>query len=231
MADSLTAFIVGAAAVVLLVRYGWIPIRWVLGENGQSAAQPAGSDAAVSPPANSYEPPPPGAPPTDEQRLARLRTDLENIGNSISAPTELSETPEFREARKLLADHAHPVATVADRAIGSNWALGAAAFAALEDRDDGGTVAADICAALDRCSAWQLHYAFNYLAKHAHAVKPRSRPFLATLDWWSTSTVIVDAARNYLHALEMRLDDIALAPEFDHASPEKLKCIRDLLAE
>src|SRR6185295_6326251 len=101
------------------------------------------------------------APPADvasgEPLSARLQA-LESVfGASTHAaahPRELLEQPQFVEAVELLAAPSVAFDTALQYALGANWALACAAFAALRQRPDGGQAIDRAMAHFDKLYPW-----------------------------------------------------------------------------
>ncbi|HEY8520147.1 MAG TPA: AAA family ATPase [Gammaproteobacteria bacterium] len=133
--------------------------RYVLGRRaarprsatGAPPADPAHADAAA---------------PADDltARLLPLRQTLEAFGESSAHPRELEDRAEFQQAVALLGDPQVPTDTVLEYALGANWPLSCAAFAALGARTEHARVVPEVVPRLKQLGNWPLYFALQYLA-------------------------------------------------------------------
>ena len=122
-------------------------------------------DSVISPATSPPALPPPSAPePADlGSRLYPLRQAIEGFGESSAHPREIENRDEFKQAVALLADRAVPLEVVVEYALGSNWALSCAGFAAFRERPDQEQALAATLARLPNVGAWPLHFALLFV--------------------------------------------------------------------
>lgn len=144
-------------------------------------------------------PPPPPPPPLEPlpARLHRLEDIFAPFGSSAAHPRELAEHPQFREATRLLADAAVPLATVLQYAQGANWGLACAALAALPERDDQNQAVETVVAHFDKLAPWAMYFALELFAE-AEARPPVGAPAVGAKDWWPNNPIVPLLFREYL---------------------------------
>ena len=130
-------------------------------EGGEKSAP---EDLAASPPALPPALPPSAPEPADlGSRLYPLRQAIEGFGESSAHPREIENRDEFKQAVALLADRAVPLEVVVEYALGSNWALSCAGFAAFRERPDQEQALAATLPRLPNVGAWPLHFALLFV--------------------------------------------------------------------
>ena len=106
---------------------------------------------------------PESAPPDLGSRLYPLRQAIEGFGESSSHPRELENRDELKQAIALLADASVPLDVVVEYALGSNWALSCAGFAAFQKRPDQEAALNATLPRLPNVGAWPLHFALQFV--------------------------------------------------------------------
>ena len=102
--------------------------------------------------------------PTDlSSRLFPLRQAIESFAESSSHPREIENRDEFKQAVALLADAAVPTDVVVEYAIGGNWPLSCAGFAAFRQRPEQDAALRATLPRLPNVGAWPLHFALTFV--------------------------------------------------------------------
>jgi hypothetical protein len=96
-------------------------------------------------------------------KLYPLREAIEKFADSAAHPREVENREEFKQAVALLSDPAVPLDVVAEYALGNNWALSSAAFAAFGRRPDRQAALALILPRLPNIGAWPLYFALAFV--------------------------------------------------------------------
>lgn len=165
------------------------------GPRDDGADKPNGNDASAQ-----VSSEPADEPPSLSLRLHKLDETVEPFSRNASHAGEMLEHPDFLKVVALLADTAIPVTTVCDYAVGQTWTLSCAALVALKQRADGEQVAERVANAFDGLSAWQMHYAFDYLV-NLKVRLPSGMPLAACRDWWLENRPMQQAFLDYFEKL------------------------------
>ena len=150
-------------------------LAWlVIGRNPPTSPEftepaPVAAPAELPPPEPATPPPP--APAAAENvpagdlasRLYPLREAIESFADSAAHPREIENRDEFKKAVALLSDPAVSLDVVAEYALGNNWALSSAAFAAFGNRPDRQPALALVLPRLPNIGAWPLYFALAYV--------------------------------------------------------------------
>jgi ATP-dependent Clp protease ATP-binding subunit ClpC len=165
------------------------------------------------------EPAPAEAPEPLSAKLHRLSQPLETFGDNTAHPRELADRSEFTDAVALFSADDVEVDIVAQYALGANWTLSCAAFAALGKRADGDAVVQEIVSNFARLRPWAMHYALEYLLSLKQR-QPAGAPAIGALDWWSENLIIPGLFRSYFTRVAAFGDQPKFGPALNgtHAS-------------
>ncbi len=160
----------------------------------------ASDDVARDDPPSPAEPAPVTPAETLAVRLHRLDDTIEPFTRSAAHVNEVAEHPDFQKAVGVLADPQTPIGTVGDYALGQTLSLSCAALAALKSRSDADGLVERITQYFDSLSAWQMHFALDFLA--SRSVKPPpGAPLIGYRDWWLDNRAVQDAFASYFDKL------------------------------
>ena len=136
-------------------------------------------------------------------RLHTLNDGLARVTDGAAHHNVIAGEPEFAAMRDILADPEVPIDEVVAYAIGSMWTYAGAAFAALKQRKDGGSVADRVADRADGMGVWQLQFLLDYLA----SVEPGAAlgaPLTGWESWWSDNAQLQHAFADYFRAMAER---------------------------
>ncbi|MGA7325370.1 MAG: AAA family ATPase [Rhodomicrobium sp.] len=164
------------------------------------------------------------------------------LADNASHPREFYDDPDFKHAVSLLANPATPLKTVTQYALGTNWGLSCAAFAALAQRADKENATDEALAAFERFAPWVMFYALSYFLT-LPSRPPAGSFFMGAKDWWQSNPVMLAVAQGYFEELEACGDEATFGASLDkmpHASNSLIRGFlekivhpyaRDLIAE
>ena len=162
----MSAFLIWAFGVLAGAAVAWLALarRFSGVADPTPSPEPAPVPAPAAPPAELPPPAAESAPAGDlASQLYPLREAIERFADSAAHPREIENREEFRQAVALLADASVPLDVVADYALGNNWALSSAAFAAFGTRPDRQAALDLVLPRLPNIGAWPLYFALAYV--------------------------------------------------------------------
>ena len=174
-------------------------------------------------------PPAPLEPAALSSRLHELEALYSNFASASAHPRELAENKPFRDAAALLAEPTVPLAAVMQYALGVNWTLACAAYAALANRSDRAAAIEQTIANFDKLPAWTMYFALELLL----AAKPRppvGAPVIGAKDWWRENPTIPLLFEDYF---ERRASDqpVEFGPALYGTSASSPAVIRGFLSK
>lgn len=155
----MTSFIIALIFLLIGAALGYAVAHLArMRADGASPAQPANERGTGPAPATK------SAQAIDlASRLYPLRQAIESFADSASHPREIENRDEFRQAVTLLADGAIAQDVIVEYALGNNWALSCAAFAAFARREQPQAALAAVLPRLPNVGAWPLYYALDFV--------------------------------------------------------------------
>lgn len=166
--------------------------------------------ATSAPPAP--EPEQPEAAPALEPLAAavqRLAGALEPRAEQSAHPREMADWPEFEAVVETFRRPDVPLGTLRQYALGANWPLACAAFAALARHPERGKLAQGILSQFANLRPWTLFFALRYV-NSLERRPPVGAALILAPEWWAENLVIPDLFRTYFAEREMLGD----APQF-----------------
>ena len=134
-------------------------------------------------------------------KLYRLSQPLETFGDSTAHPGELADRSEFSDAVAILSSDHVSIDVVTQYALGANWTMSCAAFAALGRRSDGEESGFQVASGFGRLRPWPMHFALQYLLALPQRF-PAGAPVVCAEKWWIDNLTIPDLFRQYFGKLE-----------------------------
>ncbi len=123
------------------------------------------------------------------------------LADNAAHPREFYDDADFKQAVSMLANAAVPLKTVSQYALGTNWGLSCAAFAALGQRADGKNAKDAALAAFERFPPWVMFYALTYFLT-LPSRPPVGSFFVGAKDWWQSNPVMLAVAQGHFEDLE-----------------------------
>jgi ATP-dependent Clp protease ATP-binding subunit ClpC len=179
---------------------------------------PAPAATPLPVPANTPEPPAaevtalaePPAPPPEPLAVVLLRigAKLENVADRSTHPRELSDWPEFQAVVEAFRRPDVTIDALRQYALGANWPLTCAAFAALAEHGERASLFNAVLTDLGKIRPWTIYFALEYFCSL------ESRPsvgaaVLAAQKWWPDNLVIPGIFRDYFARRQALGDDPA----------------------
>ncbi len=191
------------------------------------AASPRRPEA--KPPSNAELLPPPEVPEEPlTVKLRKLESAFLPIAEDAAHPREFLDQPAFQETAALLGSDAVPLKTVLQYALGLNWGLSCAGFAALAGRPDRAEAEEQALAAFDRLVPWAMYYALNYFLSLPARPAPGA-PFVNAKDWWRDNPVVTMVAREYFDEAEALGDTPSFGGALDRVPAASYPLVRGFL--
>jgi len=185
-----------------------------------------GAEAAVSSTGPSVVTAP--ATPDLTTRLLPLRKAIEEFGELSAHPGEIAERPEFRRAVEILADPAVSTNTLIGYALGSNWPLACAAFAATPRRSDSSDIITATVPRLKHLSDRPLHFALHALAELPTRL-PVGLPLLDPNAYWDDDPDNLASFTSYFRKREEQGDPATFGGALELHKRPNAKAVEDLL--
>jgi ATP-dependent Clp protease ATP-binding subunit ClpC len=167
-------------------------------------------------------------PPSLISRLLPLRKAIEEFGELSAHPGEIAERPEFRQAVDILADPSVSAVTVIEYALGSNWPLACAAFAAAPRRADCSTIIAATVPRLKHLGDSPLHFALHALTEIPDRL-PVGLPLLDPGTYWHNDRDNLASFTSYFRKREAQGDAASFGAALEMHKRPNVGVVEELL--
>jgi hypothetical protein len=171
--------------------------------------------------------------PPEQPLAARLQSlvgPLAAAGDASAHPRDLLDNPTFGEAVGILASDSTPIEVVTDNAVGANFMLSTAAFAALVKRSDRQSVSPQMERHFRHLGPWPVFFALRYFATLAER-PPVGALVLHVPEYWPAHPLVPSMFAEHFAARTEMGDAPQFGESLADTTPEELTVAESLLGK